>query len=170
MYIDKIAQIGACETAIDWLKAQNHPTLQAAWDVCDRGDWMLWVVGKVDHSEPWSKERKPLVLCACDCARTSLPYTKDPHVRVCIETIEAWCRGEATKDQVELAAAGASDASDASDAAWAASDAAWAAWAVRAVWAARAAWAAWAAADTLADKQHADIMRKHYPIAPEIGE
>jgi len=40
------------------------------------------------------------VLAACACARLALPHTSDPRVIVCIETTEAWARGEATIGKV----------------------------------------------------------------------
>ena len=76
---------------------------------------MLWLLGRI-AGPAWSDSRKPLVLAACECARLALPYTTDPRVLKCIETAEAWTRGDATKEQVRAA--------DADAAAYAAADAA----------------------------------------------
>ena len=35
-----------CAEALRWLKDGGYPTLQAAWDVCPRGDWMEWLVAQ----------------------------------------------------------------------------------------------------------------------------
>ena len=45
-YIERIADMGACAPALAWLRSEQHPTLQAAWDACPRGDWMLWLLLK----------------------------------------------------------------------------------------------------------------------------
>ena len=138
----KLYVLQACEDARKWVA--NQATYEQAWATCSRGDWMLWLVGKF-AGEPWSDGRKPLVLAACECARLALPYTKDPRVLKCIETTEAWTRGEATEKQVRAAAAAADAAADA------------------------AAYAAGAAAGSEVLKQCADIVRKHFPVAPELG-
>ena len=154
---DDLKGLDACSEAQEW--AKGYKTLNAAWVKCERPDWMLWLIGKTDTSTAWSEERKPLVLCACEIARTALSYTTDPRVLACIETTEAWCRGEATEQQVR-------DAADAARAARAADAAARAA-----AYAADAAdAAAYAAADAAATalKLSADIVRKHYPKPPRI--
>ncbi|MCV5968765.1 putative immunity protein, partial [Lactococcus petauri] len=71
-------------------------------------------------------KRETLVLAACECARTALPFTKDPRVLVCIETTERWCRGEATLAEVRKEMTDAAAYADA-DAAYAAYAAAYAA-------------------------------------------
>lgn len=167
----ELEQWGACSDAVIWARLQ--PSAEEAWQACQRGDRMLWVVGR--HSGPSESEgRKRLVLCSCECARLALPYTKDARVLTCIETAERWARGGATMDEVTsakhaayAAAAYATYAAYAADAAYAvavvatypdagAADAAYAAAAV-----ADAAAAADARSATLT--QCADIVRKHYP-------
>lgn len=56
------------------------------------------LVGKVD--------RHLVVRAACACARTALQHVPDgeDRPRIAIETAEAWCRGEATSEQVRVAA------------------------------------------------------------------
>ena len=41
----RLKRIGACEEAVAWVRAGKYATLQAAWDVCERPDWMLWLAG-----------------------------------------------------------------------------------------------------------------------------
>ena len=48
-YIERIADMGACAPAMAWLRSEQYPTLQAAWDACPRGDWMLWLLSTMDH-------------------------------------------------------------------------------------------------------------------------
>ena len=184
---DDLVALGTCGDALDW--ARGYDTAQEAWDACERGDWMLWLLGML-AGPPESDSRRKLVLAACACARLSLPHVQagEDRPRHAIETAESWARQEqgVTLAMVEAAAwpagaagasAGASGASAgaAGASAWAAGAAAWAAWAAGAAWAAwaarAAAWAAEAAgaagADRAATLRHcADIVRTAYPQYP----
>jgi hypothetical protein len=180
--MDGLKALGACPEALRWAEKQKGPGL--AWKSCARGDWMLWLLGR-QACPAWSDSRKPLVLAACECARLALPYTKDPRVFKCIETTEAWTRGEATveearkaQDAVAAAAVAAADAvayaaaaaaayAAYAAAAYAAAAAAYAADAAAYAAAAYAAYAAYAARKMVL-KQCADIVRKHYPKAPVL--
>ncbi len=110
-YIDALAALDACPPALDWLRESGHPDLASAWAVCPRGDWMLWLAGRT-AGPPGSDSRRPLVLAACACARTALHlyeerFPGDIRPRRAIEAAEAWARGEATLDDVRVAARGA---------------------------------------------------------------
>jgi hypothetical protein len=168
-----LEDLNACSDAKNWIKSNKHASLESAWLACGRGDWMLWFAAKR------GVDRKKLVLIACECARLALPYAKSPMVLRCIETAEAWTRGEATIEQVRearraaaAAAAAAADAAAAAadaaaDAAAAAADAAaYAADAAAADAAAYAAAYAAAAARKKVLKQCAEIVRKHLPELP----
>ena len=100
----------ACPEAMQWL-ATLDPLLSAyaAWRSCERGDWLLWVAGRV-------VEQRLLVQAACDCAESVLhlvPAGED-RPRVAIETTRRWCVGEATLGEVRHASAAADAASAAS--------------------------------------------------------
>jgi hypothetical protein len=142
---DRIAHLHPCSDAAKWLAEQKTPA--PAWKDCQRGDWMMWILGKLS-GEPGSDARKKLVLCACECARLALPHVKAGELRPlkAIETAEAWARGEASLDDVrEARKAAYAAAAYAAYAAYAADAAAYAADA-----AAAAAYAAYAA-DAYAD-------------------
>jgi len=159
---DILTKLGACPEAVKWAGRKTH---KKAWGTCQRGDWLLWIAGKLNV------DRKLLVLAACGCARTALKYIPagEDRPRIAIETAEAWTRGEATIDQVRTAAHAAAAYADAADAAAAyAADAAYAAAAdaadaadAAAAYAADAADAAYAAAR----KDIADIVRKIIPFS-----
>jgi hypothetical protein len=74
-------------------------TLQQAWDLCPRADWLLWLLART------GAERKLLTLAACACARTALPFVAagEDRPRIAIEWIEAWARGEASLGEVRAA-------------------------------------------------------------------
>jgi len=112
---DLLTRLNACTEAVVW--AETQPDLATAWNACERGDWMLWLAGRV------AVKREDVVLAACACARSALVHVPagEDCPRVAIETAERWARGEATLHEVR-AAAGAAEAS-----AWAAEAAAWSA-------------------------------------------
>jgi hypothetical protein len=169
-WLERLHALRPCDDGL--IFASQFKTWQECWDNIDRGDWSLWVVGRLS-GPPESDGRKKLVLACCECVRLALPifekrYPEDNRVLVCIETTEKWARGEATIEQVKqarrvcyiiyaytydaaaAAAAAAYDALAACNAAAAAAD------------------AADAAERTRILKQCADIVRKYYPQAPEL--
>ena len=181
-----------CQGAIEW--AASYPTLQAAWDACERGDWMLWWLGKCLVVEVGSPDHKKLVSIASANAKLALLYAEDgppqPEHPTSISVVEAWLKGEATLAEVGDATRAAQGHS------WNAYEAAF--WpAIRATWAAinaatRPPWAAaeavgavWAAAEAAikaaervridvgafwaaAQKECAAIVRQHYPVASTV--
>ena len=156
-HITYLKKQGPCHDAIVY--AKGFKTLQETWDACERGDWMLWILGK-QSGKPGTKSRKKLVLTACKCARLSLKYvTKgDKRPLKAIQTAEKYAKGI---DGVTL-----QDVRAAADAAYVA--AAYAAYAAAAYAAAAAAYAdaadaAAAAAREKTLKKCADIVKKDYP-------
>ena len=137
-YTEKLGKLGACGGAIHWCEEGKFPTLEKAWQSCERGDWMLWLIGELS-GEPTSASRKKLVLAACECARLALPYVTKGEKRPlqAIETAERWANGDETVSLAMVRAAAATNA------------------------AANA-----ARIKTL--KQCADIVRKHYPNSPSL--
>jgi len=137
----------ACSGAVNWCDTQ--PDFATAWASCERGDWMLWLVG-IQAGPPGDDKRKPLVLATCECARLALGHfpKSEERPRTAIETAEKWARGE---DGVTLA--------NCRDAATHAADA-YAAHAADA-YAAYAATAAYAAAATAAYAAAADAYAAH---------
>ena len=108
MILKSLRALNPCEDGLAF--AEKHNSLQAAWDKCERGDWLMWLIGRIDRSEPWSEERKPLVACACECARDAWDLMPKAS-RDALIVLERWTVGKATK----------------AGAAWAAAEAAWAA-------------------------------------------
>jgi hypothetical protein len=152
-----LTELGACPEAVKWAGGK---TPKKAWETCNHGDWLLWVAGKIDI------DRKLIVLAACACARTALKYVPmgEERPRKTIETAEAWTRGEATIEQLRVAAdaayAAVQAAFHAADAAYAADAAAYAAHAAYA-----AVQAAFHAADAAADAAHAAYAAAHAAYA-----
>jgi len=166
-----LIDLGACSKAVEWASQYSDP--QEAWDKCERGDWMLWLVGKLS-GEPGSDSRRKLVLAATKCARLAFKYVRKESravVRKCYKTAEAWGRGDPGITWLVLQNAAHAHAAHAHAHAHAAADAA--AYAAEAAYAATAATAAHAAADAAAYaarasvlRKSAGIMRKYYPSVP----
>ena len=66
-YIERIEALGACAPALDWLRSEQHPTLQAAWDACPLGDWLLWVLAAMGH--PAYSDAQDAVWCSPEAQR-----------------------------------------------------------------------------------------------------
>ena len=166
----QLSALGACKEAVGWVADRDLPT---AWAECERGDWMLWLVGRMQGKKGWPN-RQTIVLVACDCAELVLPiyekrHPNDDRVRKCIAVTRQWASGEASIDDVRAARNAAADAADAAAyaAAYAAADAAADAAAYAAAYA--AADAADAAARLRTWKECADICRKRLTIPVEVA-
>ena len=191
-HTDQLIKLGACSDAVQW--ADQYPSLQAAWDACEHGDWMLWLMGRTCGGIG-SASRRTLVLAACACARLALPHVPAGKERPlqAIETAERWARLErgVTLDMVLAAARAAAAVADAAaDAVAAVADAAAyadaaAVEALKAfpvVNASLAAAAAVAVADAVADaaayadartealRTCADVVRSISPQAPTVQQ
>ena len=97
----------ACTEAVEW--ARTQPDYATAWAVCERGDWLLWLIGRLS-GPPDSESRRRLVGAAADCEALALPifearYPGDTRPRVAIETARRYARGEATAEECGTAAA-----------------------------------------------------------------
>ncbi len=157
-----------CEESIVW--ARTQPDWQTAWNNCERGDWMLYRLGR--GLVQGSPSHRKLVGVVCQVARLALPYVAQGEKRpeAAIALAERFAAGE-NISITELRNAAAYAAAYAADAAYAAANAAYAAAyaADAAANAANAAYAAYAAAVTTPAKLKlliADIVRAHYPEAP----
>ena len=137
-HIVSLRKLGACPDAVAF--SDKHETPQAAWDACPRGDWSLWLLGRLAGPVD-SDSRKKLVGVCAEIAELVLPifekrYPDDRRVRECIETCKRYAAGNATIEEVRKARS--------------------------------AAYAADAAVRTAMRQKTADLVRKHYPTAPEL--
>ena len=106
---DILTELGACREAVEWSKAYGADT-QKAWNECQRGDYLLWILCKHSTSGPWSDDRKPLIACAVDCALTAKHIW--PHlwsgmeaeqISAIVHGLQAWTKGEVTTEQAKKA-------------------------------------------------------------------
>lgn len=177
-YIKKLEQMNACDESIAWLEEKNFESLQSAWDVCERGDWMLWLIGRTINRTDETQLRK-ITLAKARCAKLVVHLMKDERSKNAVVVAERFGLGNATRQELDAAAAAAA-ASSAYAYAYAAYAAAYAdaaaadaasayayadaAYAYAAAYAA----AAYAAAKNKTLKQCAGIVREIYQSAPEL--
>lgn len=101
-YIDRIAALGACSEAIEWLRAACHPDLATAWAACPRAEWMLWLAARV--AEAGSPEHRAVVAAAADCAATALDFAPGAAgARRAVEAAQAWAQEEVSTDDCQHA-------------------------------------------------------------------
>src|SRR3990172_6176815 len=101
--IEILRGMGACVAAVGdgkknrgWL--EDQPTNETAWKVCERGDWMLWLIGRItDRSDDAGLRR--LTLAKVGCAKLVLHLMKDERSRKAIEVAERVGRGDATREE-----------------------------------------------------------------------
>lgn len=104
----ELVPLDACEDALAF--ARQCETAQAAWDACERGDWLLWWIGRSGLTgAPESAERRTLVKVACGCARLALPHVPagEERPRIAIETAERWADGDPAVTLQDVATAAA---------------------------------------------------------------
>ena len=97
-----LVELNACSEAQEWASGKS---LAVVWKTCKRGDWLLWLCGKMAKKPNWPT-RKEVVLAACDCAKLSLKHVPagEKRSRKCLETVRAWTSGNATLYEVRAAA------------------------------------------------------------------
>ena len=132
--LNYLKSLNACSDAVQW--AKQFKTINEAWQVCERGDWMMWLLKKRGISKEQS------VTLAVKFAERVLPifeqkYPKDKRPRKAINAARVWLKNPTEKNRIAAAAAAAAAA--AYDAAFAAAYTAY-----------TAAYAAYAAADAAA--------------------
>ena len=96
-----LVELKACPEAREWASGKS---LAVVWKTCKRGDWLLWLCGKMADKPNWPT-RKEVVLAACDCVEPSLKHVPagEERPRKCIETVRAWAAGNATIGEVRTA-------------------------------------------------------------------
>jgi hypothetical protein len=105
---EKLRELGASSPAVEW--AAKHRSLQRAWDECQDGSWMLWLLGRL-AGQPDSPSCRKLVGTAAKCAELALPCVDDEETegicRACVQTCVAYAEGEATLEDVRAVASAA---------------------------------------------------------------
>jgi hypothetical protein len=125
--------------AIPWLLTlPPETTINEAWWLCERADWLLWTLDRVVHTDPEARDREYRLL-ACDYAERALALEIeagrdiDPRSWSAVQVSRRYAVGGATRDELDAARSAAETAArSAYTAAWyaawsAARSAAWSA-------------------------------------------
>jgi len=93
---------------VSWVASRPEVTFYDIWDETIDPTWLPYL------ARVGGATRKQQVMAACAVARLCLPLIPEweDRPRVAIETIEAWCRDEATAEQVREAASTLAAAAD----------------------------------------------------------
>ena len=109
MKTTKLEKLSACSDAIEWVKTQIDP--EAAWDNCERGDWMLWIAKKLDIDD------RLLTLAKATCANQVRHLMTDQRSIDALDACFRYAKGEITREELNtFADADADDYADAASA------------------------------------------------------
>ena len=103
-----LIELKACNEAQEWAQGK---TIEQVVAECHRGDWLLWLAKKVDM------DLQTITLAKGLCANTVRHLMKDERSIKAVDVAIAFGRGEATRDELDSAAAAAAAAADAAAAA-----------------------------------------------------
>ncbi len=96
-WLPLLTRLDACDEAIEWARSLPTTTTAAeAWAQCPRGDWLVWLLGRLHVRGVLTRQR--LVMVSCAARRTA-----EAECVALLDTTERWCRGEATIDDVVAA-------------------------------------------------------------------
>lgn len=84
--------------------ALTRKTMAQVWDECTRGDWLFWILARLDY------ERKPLIKLLCNVI-IGTPLDDKPTVwdikpiksREALTVVQRWADGEATEEELKAA-------------------------------------------------------------------
>jgi hypothetical protein len=97
---NRLRKLNTCFSSVAWADTlPEDVSPQQAYDLCERGDWLIWFNARFNGGEPLTEARKPIVLAACECVRLALPPT-DAYVSRVMEVAEQWTRVEATESDI----------------------------------------------------------------------
>lgn len=96
-HLNWLQEYNACKESIRWIKQNNIQSLEKAWNICERGDWLLWMATRL------SIDRRKLVLCAALYAHTIVQHMEDARSRDAVRIAFLWGRGKATDAELEKA-------------------------------------------------------------------
>jgi hypothetical protein len=82
----------------------KYDSFEDAWNACPRGDWMLWIAGRLEI------DRRIFILAKSRYARTVIHLMKDKRSRDAVEVSEQYGLGKATKEELMRADKRAKDA------------------------------------------------------------
>jgi len=101
MFRDELQKLNASTSVMEWVGNKNF---HAAWNECERADWLLWMVTRKLHEEGWPT-RQEIVLATCSCVRKfALPLVpaSDKRPRLAVKMAEQWAQGKISTEEVKV--------------------------------------------------------------------
>jgi len=95
-------KLGACEEAMEWLSLQA--SLEEAWESCEQGCWLLWLVTALKMNE------RKLFLAKGLIANEIIHLMDDERSKAAVQAAIDFGRGKINKNELEKAAAAAREA------------------------------------------------------------
>ena len=95
-FITKLKKLDACKDSTRWLSAQDN--LEQAWEDCERGDWLLWLVARLEINE------RKLFLAKGLVAKQVLHLMKDKRSINAVKAAIDYGNGKIEKDELKIAA------------------------------------------------------------------
>jgi len=94
-HVEKLKRLGACQEAVEW--AAKFPSGQAAWDACERPDWMAWYISW-SITKRGSRAHRKLVGVIARCVRPVLKYVPKSEKRPkrALDLATRWSHGDRT--------------------------------------------------------------------------
>jgi len=107
MAIQKLLEkLSACREGSEWV---GDMSASEAWDKCERGDWMLWIVKKQNV------DIKTITMAKVRCARLVQHLTNDYRSLAALVAAERFANGEITREELAVYAADAAYAATSDD-------------------------------------------------------
>ena len=102
----RLQELNACTEAMKWV---GDRTPQQALEQCDRGDWLLWWIGKERETKGFPNIRE-IILVEALCAKLVIHLMKDNRSIQAVEVAERYGRGLATDEELSTDAYADADA------------------------------------------------------------
>jgi len=95
--IELLEKLGACDAALDWLRELSETTtLQEAWDLCEHGGWLLWLLVRW---HPKDLNYHQFILLTARRALSTTCAGADSSLAQAISAKETWLQTAPSKDQ-----------------------------------------------------------------------
>lgn len=92
-FIRELKDMNACTEAIKWVRENNYD-MEAAWQNCNRGDWLLW------YADKKGVDIKKLTLAKVKCVNMVRHLINDPCGIRALDTAELFANGKASRSQM----------------------------------------------------------------------
>jgi hypothetical protein len=95
--VEIIEKLGACDSALKWLRElPETTTLQEAWDLCEHGGWILWLLVRWTPKDP---QYHQFILRTARRALSTMDTGVDSRLAQAIAAKESWLK-TASSEQV----------------------------------------------------------------------